>query len=313
MVMRQRQLDRIAYAANSISTIDLPREHWDKKILLQLVGDSTTGIGTPARTSYNPFDVITRIEVIANGSQTIKSISGKMLYLQNILEHGTVPNRTQTPSSASQSGQAFGGGLMLYFDKDKDYLESLLPTHVLSSLQLKVTWGNALSIDTQSTNGLTINSLYIYPLLTEEINVGQSTAKIGVLKETEYVKTLTAAGWVDVDLPVGNVYESINILARNNSVADNTIVSEYEVVKDGLEIIRKARFDQSRAEDLIDYAIEAANQPTGFTIIDFDLGGSAPINTRGWSSLKLRLNVSTTPTSTSDVTIVSGEIILPLK
>lgn len=313
MVMRQRQLDRIVYSASSISTIDLPREHWAKKILLQLVGDATTGSGTPSRSTYNPFDIITRIEVIANGSQTIKSISGKMLYLQNILEHGTIPNRTQTPSAASQSNQAFGGGLMLYFDKDKDYLESLLPTHVLSSLQLKITWGTALSIDSQSSNGLTINSLYVYPLLTEELNRGQSTAGIGVCKETEFVKVLTAAGWTEVDLPVGNVYNSLSVLTRDNTAASNTIISEYEVIKDGLEVIRKARFDQSRSEDLIDYALETTNQPTGFTVIDFDLGGSAPINTRGWSSLKLRLNVSTTPTATSDVTVVAEEIILPLK
>jgi len=315
MVMRQRQLDRITYAASSISTLDIPREHWDKKITLQLVGVCSTGSANPAstRSPYNPFDIITRIEVIANGSQTIKSYSGKMLYLQNILEHGTIPPRTQTPGTASQSTQDFGGALTLYFDKDKDYIESLLPTHVLSSLQLKITWGTALSLQTDASNGLTITTLYVYPLLTEELNRGQSTAGIGVLKETEFVKTLTASGWAEIDLPVGNVYEGISVLTRDNTVASNSIISEYEVVKDGLEIIRKARFDQSRSEDLVDYALEAANQPTGFTIIDFDLGGSAPINTKGWSSLKLRLNVSTTPTSVSDVTVVTGEVILPLR
>lgn len=310
MVMRQRYLDRITFTASSISTIDLPREHWAKKITLLLDGQCDSG-SSVSRSAYNPFDIITRIEVIANGSQTIKSISGKMLYLQNILEHGTIPSRTQTPSGTSSANQAFGGALTMYFDKDKDYIESLLPTHVLSSLQLKVTWATAATIDAGTS--FNIDYLYIYPLLTEEINRGQSTANIGVLKETEFVKVLTASGWTEVDLPIGNVYETITVLTRDNTAASNSIISEYEVVKDGLEIIRKARYDQSRAEDLIDYAIEAANLPTGFTVIDFDLGGSAPIDTRGWSSLKLRLNVSTTPTSTSDVTVVAGEIIKPLK
>lgn len=308
--MRQRYLDRITFTPSSISTIDLPREHWGKKITLLLDGQCDSG-SSVSRSAYNPFDIITRIEIIANGSQTIKSYSGKMLYLQNILEHGTVPSRTQTPSGTSSANQAFGGALTIYFDKDKDYIESLLPTHVLSSLQLKITWATAATIDAGTS--FNIDSLYIYPLLTEEINRGQSTANIGVLKETEFVKTLVASGWTEVDLPIGNVYESIAVLARDNTAASNTIISEYEVVKDGLEIIRKARFDQSRAEDLIDYALEAANLPSGFTVVDFDLGGSAPIDTRGWSSLKLRLNISTTPTSTSDVTVVAGEIIKPLK
>jgi len=310
MVMRQRYLDRITFTASSISTIDLPREHWAKKITLLLDGQCDSGSAV-SKSAYNPFDIITRIEIIANGSQTIKSYSGKMLFLQNILEHGTVPAKTATPASTSQSNAAFGGALTVYFDKDKDYIESLLPTHVLSSLQLKITWATAATID--SGSGFNIDYLYIYPLLTEEINRGQSTANIGVLKETEFVKNLTASGWTELDLPVGNVYETITLLTRDNTAASNVIISEYEVVKDGLEIIRKARFDQSRAEDLIDYALEAANLPTGFTVVDFDLGGSAPIDTRGWSSLKLRLNVSTTPTSTSDVTVVAGEIIKPVK
>ena len=311
MVMRQRKLDRIVYTANSIQTLDIPREHWDKKILLQLVGQCDTGTATPTKSPYNPFEIIKRIEVIANGSQTIKSYSGKMLYLQNIMEHGCVPAKTETPASASQSDQSFGGALMLYLDKDKDYIETLLPTHVLSSLQLKITWGTATDIQTDTSEGLSIDNLYIYPLVTEELNRGQSTSKIGVLKETELVKVLEASGWVEVDLPVGNVYNQIALLARNNSSASNSIISEYEIIKDGLEVLRSARFDQSRSEDLIDYALESTNQPTGYTVVDFDLGGSAPINTKGWSSLKLRLNVSTAPTSTADVTILSEELILP--
>lgn len=309
--MRQRKLDRIEYTANSIQTLDIPREHWDKKILLQLVGQCETESATPTKSPYNPFEIIKRIEIIANGSQTIKSYSGKMLYLQNVFEHGCIPSRIQSPSLASQEDKAFGGALMLYLDKDKDYIETLLPTHVLSSLQLKITWGTEIDIQTDVTDGLTIDNLYIYPLVTEELNKGQSTSKIGVLKETELVKNLEASGWVEVDMPVGNVYNQIALLTRNNSLPSNTIISDYEIIKDGLEVIRSLRFDQSRSEDLIDYALESTNQPTGYTVVDFDLGGSAPINTKGWSSLKLRLNVSTTPTSTADVTILSEELILP--
>lgn len=211
--MRQRYLDRITFTASSISTIDLPREHWAKKITLLLDGVCSSGSAV-SRSSYNPFDIITRIEVIANGSQTIKSYSGKMLFLQNILEHGTVPSRTQTPASTSQTSQSFGGALTMYFDKDKDYIESLLPTRVLSSLQLKITWATAATID--SGSGFSIASLYIYPLLTEEINRGQSTANVGVLKETEFVKTLTAAGWAELELPV------LTIAAKDAAAAYTT-------------------------------------------------------------------------------------------
>ena len=308
--MRQRQIDSLTYSANAISTIDIPRAHWGKKLTLLLVGQCDSGSAV-SRSTYNPFEIIKRVEIVANGSQTIKSVSGKSIYLQNIYEHGTVPNRTQTPSSTSQSNQAFGGAVTIYFDKDTDYIETLLPTHILSSLQLKITWGAATDID--SGSGFNIDSLVCYPLLTEEINVGQSTDGVGVLKELELVKTISASGWMEVELPIGNVYQRVKLLTRDNTAASNTIVSEYEIVKDDLEIIRKVRFDQSRAEDLIEYAVEAANQPTGYTVIDFDLGGSAPINTKGWSTCKLRLNVSTSPTSVADATIVTEEIILPTK
>lgn len=308
MVMRQRYLERVDFTASTTQVLDMPNEHWDKEILLLLDGQCDSG-SSVSRSTYNPFDIISRIELVANGQQTIKSISGKMLYLQNILEHGAVPARTQTPSSTSQSNQAFGGALTLYFDKDKDFVETLLPSHVLSSLQLKITFATAATID--SGTGFNIDYLYVRPLLTEEINTGQSTAGVGVLKEVEYTKVFTASGWHTLKLPVGNVYNSLSMLFRNNSAPSNTVVEEFEIVKDGLEIIRKVRVDQSRAEDLKEYALESANQPTGYTTVDFDKGGSAPINTAGWSSLEVRFYLPSTPTATSDVTVSTEEVILP--
>lgn len=307
MVMRQVQLDRIDYVASTSKTIDIPREHFLKRLTLELDGQCDSGSAV-SRSAYNPFEVISRIEVVTNG-QTIKSISGSMLYLQNILEHGAIPPRTQTPSSTSQSNQAFGGALRLFFDKDKDLVETLLPSHKLSSLQLRITFATAATID--SGSGFAIDYLYVRPMLTYEDNRGQTTTGIGVLKETEYVKTLTQTGWAELELPVGNVYHSLALLARNNGAASNTVIDEYEVVLNGIVVVRKVRFAASRAEDLLDYSLEAANQPTGFTMVDFDLGGSAPIDTRGQSSFKLRYNVAATPSGTADLTVVAEELIPP--
>ena len=306
--MLQRQLDRLDYSSGGVSRIDIPREHWQKEFLLQFLGQCDSGSAV-SRSSYNPFEIISRIELIANGSQTIKSISGKSVYLQNILEHSVPPARTQSPSSTSQTNQAFGGALHLYLDKDKDYIESLLPSQVLTSLQLVITWGAPTDID--SGTGFNIDNLYCYPMITEEKNTGQPTDGIGVLKEIEYVKNLLSSGWVEMDMPLGNVFNSFTLLTRDNSAPSNTIIDEFELVKDGIEVIRKVRFDQSRAEDLKEYALESTNQPTGFTIVDLDKGGSAPINTKGMSSLKLRFHVSTTPTATADVTVVAEELVLP--
>ena len=61
--MRQRYVDRITFTASSISTIDLPREHWAKKITLLLDGQCDSG-SSVSRSAYNPFEIITRIEVI---------------------------------------------------------------------------------------------------------------------------------------------------------------------------------------------------------------------------------------------------------
>ncbi|MCA9459299.1 MAG: hypothetical protein KC550_01995 [Nanoarchaeota archaeon] len=306
--MLQRQLNRMDYSSGGVSRIDIPREHWHKEFLLKFVGQCDSG-SSVARSNYNPFEIVSRIELVANGSQTIKSLSGKMLYLNNIMEHGSVPDRTQTPSSTSQTNQAFGGALSLYLDKNKDYIESLLPSHVLTSLSLVITWGTATDIDTGTS--FNIDHLYCYPLLTEEQNVGQPSEGIGILKEIEYTKTLSASGWVELELPLGNVYNSLSLLARDNSAPSNTIIDEFEIVMDGIEVVRKVRFDQSRAEDLKEYSLEVANQPTGFTIVDFDKGGSAPINTKGRSSMKVRFHVSTTPTSVADVIVVAEELVLP--
>lgn len=310
MVMYQRKLDTLTYSASGTSTIDVPKEHWHKKILLNFIGQCDSGSAV-SKSAYNPFEIVKLIELVGNGSKVIKRISGKSLYLRNIYEHGTVPERNQTPASTSQSNQAFGGSMYLYLDKDKDMNETLLPGFAFDSLQLRITWGAATDID--SGSGFAVDNLYCYPLLTEELRTPKNSDTSGkaVLVENEIVKTLTQSGWIEIDLPRENVYNNFSILARDNTAASNTIISEYEVVRNGHDVLRSAKFGQSRAEDLVDYSLEAANQPTGYTIVDFELGGGYPLESRGLDSLKLRLNVSTTPTATADVTIHTEELMLP--
>lgn len=104
---RQRQLQALTFAENQVLSRDLPRDTVIKSIQLRLSGAVTTtyGSGTPVADAQSSFDnIIPRVDVVVDGSETIKSVRPHLMRIQSLYTSSTLPERRH---SAGASISAF--------------------------------------------------------------------------------------------------------------------------------------------------------------------------------------------------------------
>lgn len=306
MVMNKRYLGSLTYSANGKSTLEIPKDSFQKKLTLRIRGQCDSGT-VVTKSENNPTELIKRIEVVANGKDTIKSLSFTNSWLIDKYQSGTAPERVQTPASVSQADQPFSATTYVDFDLDRDELDTLLPSQELNSLQLVITWGQATDID--SGTGFNIDWTYLDVTLEEEGNPEELNSEdMGVLKEFEITQDVSASGVQTIKLPLGNVYQKLFVKVVDNGSQSNTLCTDFEVVLNGLQTVRKERFDVAQAEDKTEYGLESIDN--GVVMVDLDLGGSEPVDTVEASSFELKFNCGS-PTGTSNITVVTQELILP--
>lgn len=84
---RQRKLQSITFSPNTIQSRDLPRDTVLKGLFLRLSGSivTTFASGTPVADAQSTFsNLIPRIDVIVNGSRTVKSVDPHLLQMQQL-------------------------------------------------------------------------------------------------------------------------------------------------------------------------------------------------------------------------------------
>jgi hypothetical protein len=308
-----RDVGTSTYSASLVDTIKLPRDNYVKALILRLRGQVDTSSTTPSLKEDNPFGLVRRIQVVANGQTTIKSGALWNFYLKNIFQFKTIGERVQTPTTASQSDKAFSGTVIITFDPYADY-RGIIPTFRLSSFELKIEWGTASDLD--GSGSTSIDFAYLDVHIEEIVNLGQfDDTALYVYKEVEITQSITASGKTRIDLPRGNVYADMMLKVRNNGAMSNALIDKYSVIEDGVYYhIGNYKFLISRQQDIIEYGLGGLTVPAGLTMVDFFLPErdyTKLPDTSAMSSWELEIETATSPTSPADVTILTGELILP--
>ena len=84
---RQRKLQQLTFTPNVILTRDLPRDTVLKHLQVRLSGSvvTTFGSGTPVADAFATLDnLVSRIDVVINGSRTIKNVKPFMMHMQQL-------------------------------------------------------------------------------------------------------------------------------------------------------------------------------------------------------------------------------------
>lgn len=101
---RQRQLQALTFAENQILSRDLPRDTVLKSIQLRLSGSvvTTFASGTPVADAQACFDnIIPRVDVIVNGSRTVKSVRPHLMRIQQLFSSTVLAERRSSAAASA--------------------------------------------------------------------------------------------------------------------------------------------------------------------------------------------------------------------
>lgn len=101
---RQRKLQALTFQENQILSRDLPRDTVLKRLQLRLSGSvvTTFASGTPVADSLSIFDnIIPRIDVIVNGSRTVKSVRPHLMKMHQLFYSNILGERRSSAGAAA--------------------------------------------------------------------------------------------------------------------------------------------------------------------------------------------------------------------
>lgn len=127
-----------------------------RALMLRLTGAATTTIAnnTAALTSLgDEWGVIKKVEIIANGSDVLFSMSGNDLWWYNRLWYDTFPHVTPTIGDGATANPAFDSTLIIPFwsPRSSKKIDTALFSGEFSDFRLEITWGTFTDINSAAT------------------------------------------------------------------------------------------------------------------------------------------------------------------
>jgi len=321
----------VPFSDNGVVTLDIPRGFLARNLLCRLAGNQVVGVANYTTIAAEaPYTLIQRVEVIADGRDTIKSLTGAQLFALTCAYYGGVP-----PFVAPVVGvgtNAFSAFFVIPFASPlaRSPIDTLLDTRRYEQIQLRVTWGvgtGAAGVDTDygdaaptTTTATTNCALEVVIDQTAE----PSKQLFSIFRQSFQEQVLTASSTdFDFTIPVGNTLRGVLIrtttgdrLTGAGLVPVNTIITDLSLIADS------AHFPVNRVGGLlqrdwgaVDYRVgnpagTTNALPPGYYLIDFAEDGmlTAAIQTADIASLKLRLNVVQVG-GTNRIQVVLNEIV----
>jgi len=287
LIFVERQIEQVDYTANTLKTRALPRDNAYRALNLRLSGTCTTSASAPTDLkSLTPYRLIKRIEIVANGKKTIKSIPFWKLMIANKLDFGTPPHQTNVGIVASTAYPFVAEGLLLFcLPRARRPIDTLFDARGLETLVLDVTWGSENDLyGTPNSPVLTLTKLEISTMEYTNLPVG---FKSGLFVENTIEHEITVTKDEDAEkLPVDTVYRRVLVVVTVADLLNNAAVTKLSIRSGTLVFKQKPSEDFRRVAKSL-YNIETLE--TGVYPIDFTTDGQITecINAIGMSSFDL--------------------------
>ena len=332
MKILEREIGTIEYAANQTRTLPLPRNYAYRKLYLKLVGsldvDALGTAGTPKDSC--PAQLISSIEIRANGRDVVKKFDMETLHRMNQLRAGVRPWVDSLPSGfATQTDMAVGVHAIIDFEMWRAIrpIDTLLDSAGMATLELIVTFGAPNDVMTDAYNGdVSVDNATLYVAALEAVGVPAGTTFM-VNKEYQIRSIITAASNNhQIPLPVGNIYRSFVIKTHSDGVQVDTILNNIQL-KAGTEVFKNriASFlqmdnrlecglvipdDNASGGTTDNYYLEHILE--GYYLLEFVKDGhlTEALDTSKLSSLELLLDVNA-PGTVDVIDVYPVELVLP--
>jgi len=304
----KRRLGAITYAKNEVKSFDLPRNYAYSRLYMRLVLDIS--IVTAAATAYvqGAFKLIKRLEVVANGKDTIWSIDGTALSeLTHILSG--VSNAASAVPTGTGANQAMNSFVYIPFAMLRAVkpIDTLLNAFKYETLELRVTWGSETDMYSANAANVTVNSgnLTLHSFESIGNQGGMINKMFSIEKEVS-----SSTSEFQMPLPSGNKYRGFLVRAEVDGDPNNSIINSIEL-KNGTDVFRKVDWLSLRDINKTDYELESVT--TGYAFLDFTPDGylTESLDSHGMSDLSFYFDV-TKQTGINKIAIFPVELLVPV-
>jgi len=307
----ERKLKKIDYTENDVGSVELDKAHVYARYLLRLTGTVTVGVAdATAVIGYAPLSLLKKVRLILNGEDRIKSLEGKLHWIQNKLDKAVAGEKVAP--GLTIGAQVFSGALLVDFElpgypSAKKYI-TRLNSALLQGLSMEILFGDEEDLLTpDATTTLVMSACKVeinaveYPDLEAQrvySIFNESIKKLPVIAEDD-----------DLHLPITtkNQILQITLLTVDNSIDVDTLVNKVQAVVDGTDF-RKTYDWYTLKERTKEFYGVAPETGVASLIFDIDKDLSKALRLAGTGSFELVFDVNT-PTGTSYIQALVREII----
>lgn len=249
--LRTKIIDGVAETSNAqTKKIDLPTSNFIGMIHLRC-GATVLNAGSDADMTTNVLlDMIQRIRVVGDGYSTIVDLTPDELRKIMVPIMGGFPSISQNEDASSVQYVDLPI-CMGRFPYDEDYI---LPAKLFKSLQLEIQYNLSDIVDP----GFTTGTFTIWLEVDELISNSDPLSK-KIIRRTEVKTATTAAGNIDIDMPLGGVYKRFMVIVEDRNANDNVDVTDVQVrVNNGAEIPLTSGWDILQAQNKEEFGLPLA-------------------------------------------------------
>lgn len=292
---RQRVLATMQYLENQILSVNVPLDSVFKGFFIRLSGSvrTTFASGTPVAKAESIMDsLISRIDVVLNGQNTIKALRPHFLHMQNLFASGIQPERFSSAGATpavdnfptTEGGFVFGTTGQFTSVRETCYLpfemihaepgmgreSTYLNTKILNSCELKInttSFANLLGFGNTAPVVFDLNTLQIEVVSVERQDI-PAGVPFDIWKQTQ--KTIPVGGEsrdLAIDISPGNYLTGIMLFSQDGAagsattatgkLASNLLVTTLTLMMNGSKVIAKSGYKALQAKNRANYGVNA--------------------------------------------------------
>ncbi len=331
MKVLEREIGTITYVAGQTRTLQLPRNYAYRKLYLSLDAQldvAAASAGTPKDSC--PAQLISSIEIRANGRDVIKRIDFETLHRLTQMRYGVRPYIDSLPSGFGvQNDVAVVAHAILDFEMWRAVrpIDTLLDSAGLATLEMIVTFGAGSDVFNDAFDGtVNVDSATLSVSALEAVGVPAGT-KFMLNKEYQIRSQVNAASTNhQIQIPVGNMFRSFVLKTHSDGVQVNTILDNIQL-KAGTEVFKNRTAFLLQRDNRVELGLDVPevagsagaidhyyleNVLEGYYLLEFVKDGrlTEALDTSRLSSLELSLDVNN-PGTVDVIDIYPVELVQP--
>lgn len=306
-----------------IRSQDMPRKDLYREIQLNLgVNINITTLGSPVLRVHAPAAWLKRIELVADGKDTLKSIPARALFMKNLFLYGNYGLRTIPTLATGDNWMYQNIHIPLAMPHVGREIDTLIDSSLLSTLELRLTFGAKADGFSTAPTTYTMAAAQATVHLDSAINLSEGPLALNVYKEmTVEIPVTASSSNLQQLLPIGNLYRGFLIECEQNGEPVNNLVN-YVTVQSGTTVYCRSGWSELQGRNKERLDIEslggqtgtAANNPLlGYAYVDFCPEGRLVdcLDASRLSMLSIVLD-ATYASGTCYVRIYPDEVIVPV-